>query len=489
MFKKIKTQFILLLSISILAISCYDDEGNYDYKDINEVGISGLEEKYSVARFENFNLVPELTYSQASGNTANYTYKWQAYQRSGVGDDRVTDLSNEKDLLVPIELIPGNYTVYYTVYDDSTGLEWQYDFDLEVANSIYEGWLVLNDINGASRLDMISYIYEEYQTKHDVLALAGSELTLDGAPGFVYCYSFDPSFYGIYVSTSGNGTVKLEPNTFTWKEAFNISNEFTTNQPIDLEVDNLVAKTGGEAYVAKDGNIYWYYRLWNRRYSAPVNSIDGVVFEASPLIGSGNYWDAAVLYDNTNKRFVRAQYGSAFLMPEGTLFDYNTGKDLLYIVGSDYNSSYGDETFAVLNDPVDNKRYLAVFTANEGIQSHYGEIVGPDIDQATSFAVNPDYGYLFYAAGSKVYQYDFSLGTTKLMVDKGGDEITLIKFQNFFANRDRFNELQRQLIVCSYDGTEGTMELYSVPPVNGQIELENTYTGFGKIKSVTYRER
>jgi len=486
MFKNIKTQLILVLFTSVLAISCLEDEGNYNYSEINEVKIEGLEEEYTVVRFDNFNIVPQLT-NTLENNSADYSYKWQAVNPNDL-DNKLIDLSEERDLQEFIQLVPGNYTIFYTVKDFSTEIEFQYSFKLEVVNSIYEGWLVLNDINGGSRLDMISLINGEYLTKHDILSLSSSELTLEGAPEFVYTYSYDSNYYGIYVSTSGNGTVKIEPNTFSWNSALNISNEFIGSQPVDLKVDNLIAKNAYHAYTAVDGNIYYYYRVWNLRFSAPINSIGGVKFDASPLIAQGSPFSNTIIYDNTNKRFLKTNYGTTSVMAEGNLFDFNTGKDLEYMVSSDYNGSYGAETFSILKDPADGKKYLAVFNVGTSFQSHYGEVIAPDFDQATCYAVSPDYGYLFYVAGSKVYEYDFSLGTTKLMLDKGSEEITLIKFHNFFSDYT-YGELQSQLIVCSYNGSEGTMELYNVPPVNGQIELQTTYTGFGKIKSISYRER
>jgi hypothetical protein len=488
MFKKIKIQLVLLLFTSTLVVSCLEDEGNYTYSDINEVQFEGFEDTYSFIRFENFNIEPQLVNTIAENNTAGYSYKWQAYQPSADFDNRLIDLSEEKNLSTIISLIPGDYTVFYTVKDLDTEVEFQYEFDIEVVNNIYEGWLVLNDVDGAGRLDMVSLIENEYKTQFDVLNLVGSELELNGTPEFVYTYPYKSDFYGIYVSTSGNGTVKLEPDTFSWNPEYNISKEFVSVQPEDLKVDHITSKGSQMAYTIADGNVYYYFGIFSYNYSAPINSIDGLVFEAAPFIGEGSFWGNAILYDNTNKRFVRTNFGRTSVMPTKELFDYNTGKDLEYMVGSEYNNTAGAQIFAILKDPVDSKKYLAVFNATSSAQSYYGEVIAPGFDKATSYAFSPDFGYLFYAAEGKVYQYDFSLQSTKLMVDKGSDEITLIKFQDFF-NDTTYSDLQSQLIVCSYDGTEGTMELYSVPPVNGQIELETTFTGFSKIKSVSYRER
>ncbi|WP_405605794.1 PKD-like family lipoprotein [Polaribacter sp. Asnod1-A03] len=493
MFKKIKIQLVLVLFTCALMSSCLEDVGNYEYTEINEIEFGGIEETYTVNRFYNFNITPKLVSSLGEDNEDAYTYKWQAYGADGSGGNKLTTLSLEKNLLTPANLLPGEHTIFYTVQDLNTGVEFQQSFVVTIVNTIYEGWLVLSDINGEGRLDMVPLFEGEFKVRTDILDLLDSELTLTGTPKFVYTYPYDSDFYGVYVSTTGNGTNKLEPDTFEWNKSYNISGEFVSSQPEDLEVDNILGKGSKMSYAVVDGDVYYYFGLFGWLYSAPINSIDGVLFEASTLIGKGNFWGNSILYDNTNKRFVRTNFGNTSVMPTGTRFNYTTGKDLEYMVGNDFNTTTtntaGTQIFAILRDPANSKKYLALFNATTSAQTYYAEVLATDFDQATSYAVSPNYGYLFYAVGGKVYQYDYSLKTTKLMIDKGSEEITLIKFNDFFNSTTVYDELEHQLIVCSYDGTEGTMELYDVPPVNGQIVLQATYSGFGKIKSIDYRER
>lgn len=85
-----------------------------------------------------------------------------------------------------------------------------------------------------------------------------------------------------------------------------------------------------------------------------------------------------------------------------------------------------------------------------------------------------------------------SLKTTKLMLDKGADRVSLLKFQTFI-NTTKYPD-GNKLIVCSYnptqeEGKNGKMEIFEVPSINGDIVLANTYSGFGKVKSLVYRTR
>ena len=38
-------------------------------------------------------------------------------------------------------------------------------------------------------------------------------------------------------------------------------------------------------------------------------------------------------------------------------------------------------------------------------------------------------------------------------------------------------------------GTNGELHLYTVPPVNGDLTLFQSFSGFGSVKDFTYRER
>lgn len=79
------------------------------------------------------------------------------------------------------------------------------------------------------------------------------------------------------------------------------------------------------------------------------------------------------------------------------------------------------------------------------------------------------------------------------MIDFGNKKITCMKFQDF-ANRSKYGSLYNKLMVAVEDpskpvGTNGEFHLYTVPPVNGDLTLFQSFSGFGSVKDFTYRER
>ncbi|MDQ6470826.1 PKD-like family lipoprotein [Flavobacterium sp. LHD-80] len=497
MLKNIKIQFLLSLML-VLTYSCAEDEGNYDYNAINEIKASGIEEAYTVYTGDNFKITPNLNPTLDDGSNADrYTYEWVALNPSKLLAESRTLLGTAKNFDGVIKLAPGKYNVYYFVKDKVTGVTWQQvPFVLNVVSAIYEGWMVIGNVNEKARLDMVSIVPGVAQPRiiTDVLDASGSALKLTGKAVDVSCFGgavYTTSAYGIYVTTTENGTARLDPDSFAWTQSQNLAYEtlggsFPTNFGVDfMETPGA----GSENFIYSKGDIFYYYRTYNIKYGLPQNILetDTKTFYAAPFIASNSGSIAApVFFNNDTRSFVRFNYskGNCSAMPpvtgSATTLDWNnTNCNLIYMTTSGFN---GYENFAVLKNRSTGKYYLLRFSQGL-IQSYYKEILNaPEFDKATKFAVSPDSGYLFYAAGGKVYEYDNGTQSAKLMINKGIEEITYIAFNPLAKNADK------KLIVGSY-GTSGTLELYTVPPVNGDLILTNKYEGLCKIVDVAYRRR
>lgn len=493
MFKNIYNTAIVLFALMGSFSGCKKDLGNYDYQAINEVSFGGIEKSYTAEIGKQFVINPVLKFTK-DNDTTQYTYEWYALNKdySVLPKDQRKNLAKTKNLNLKIAIASGQYQVFYNVKDKKTGITFTISFDLLVNSEVYEGWIVLNDINGTARLDMVN---QNLNVIKDVLKSTGSNLVLTGKPLDVYCYPWDPSSYGIYVTTD-RLTTKIDPETFSWKNTLSIAYEFASNVPSDLHVDFIKAADEEVSYAYTQGNYYYYFYTWSINYSVPINIVRGEnkVFPASPFMAtvSSGYPPGAILFDKERQRFVRHVNGesSCALMPDQPLFNYNkTGMDLVFMDNTTYN---GGEAFAILKNPLTFKYYLARINPDDGYkQNYYQEMLATDIGKAEQFAINPDFGYIFYNVGSKVYEYDMFQKRSKLMVDKGVDKISLMKFQQVFMRSTK--DVSNKLVVCSYNpgspAESGKMELYNVPNLNADLSLTASYTGFGKIVSVSYRER
>lgn len=491
-------KYIYLSLLPVLLASCMEDLGNYDYHEINEVSID-LNDSYVAYQGEQFKIEPNLDFSlDKSGNPDNYEYEWFLHNPTALAGDKEKFLSDERILDIQLSVAPGVYKGYYRVRDKETGVQVSTRFDLEVVSSVYEGWMVMSDVNGKARLDMASRIEGEYLVIPDILAYTGSQLKLEGAPGSVFCYEYDRTMYGIYVTSEVTGTTKIDPDTFDWSEDLRLTYEATGSFPVDWKADKMYNKGKRSALTISNGSMYYCFYDFGVGYGVPINMVVG---EAAPYTisqyASVDHTvgvDQTILFDEDNKRFLRHMGLSSeesTLMPEGTLFDYNIGMDLVYMGHSDYN---GGEAFAVLND--NGKYYIArIAQQKNSLNQVYFETVNvPGFEQAENFTVHPDFGYLFFNIGAKVYEYDLSSMVAHEMLDYGNKSISHLEFYDLESSREHTADFERQLMVATNDSSlpaesSGKLEFYTVPPVNGQITLDSELEGFGKIVSISYRER
>lgn len=496
--KQIPAYFALLIIACCIA-SCFKDKGNYNFRPINEVTIKGVDTTNGyVAYFgQSLAISPNIEGSLDKGD-ATYSYEW-SYETSS---KQVVVLADTKALNTKVNLLPGNYTIFYRVTDLASGVQYRVSAPLLISSEVYEGYLVLNDVGGKSRLDMLSYKKEnaDFTQYTDVLARMGSTLPEQGKPLMVFSMhavstsNTDPKLFRIYLSTA-SGTNTIDSETFGYSETNNIRYEMLGDVPQQFKVENFVgsyqANTLPTMYIYGDNGVFIRRNNYMVFPYVKLNTYAGntTAFKISPYIAANSSF---VLMYNTDKRiFTRTQSVSsttAFDLPSN--LNYPTGKDLVYM-----EMSYTGVVHAILKDPV-NPQY-SIIRFNMGTAPNYHEVVtATDFDQASHFAISPDRGYLFYSVRGKVYEYDLSLKTTKLMLDKGTNDISYLAFPNFFFRslNTKYAEWSQWLTVGAYPATgsgstDGTLEQFYVPPVNGALELRKSWTGFGKIVSIAYRER
>ncbi len=478
-----------LLLLPLLLFSCYKDKGNYDYHALNEISVK-LDDNYTVRLNDTAVIKPELTFSAAGNDPSAYLYSWTVLINGAE-----TVLSDKRDLNIPVTIPAGNYELRYRIRNQETGMQWQAKSHLTVASDVYEGYLVLNDVNGSSRLDMLSLMDGSFTQITDVLKFSNSSLPLQAEPYEVFClpYSMSGDQYGIYL-LSGSGTTRIDPETFDYNPTYQISYQIAGGIPPDFKptylTGNMAFDTAPVMWLFANGKVYNYSTFGASLFSVPVNVYKGSAapFRASSYIIS--YWDNAVMYDVDARRFVTHNINDYTSTPVYDYYGYPEGYDLVYM-----ESDYSGRGYAILKDAGASEYYFLQFTI-AGEMEYFEEINVSDFSAAEHFAVSPEFGYLFYSAGGKLYEYDLSLKTSKLMLNKTAERISYLSFHQFHNRNinEQYAERANQLIVGAYDpagasGTNGSLEIYEIPPVNGSLIKKEDWNGFGKIVSVSYRER
>lgn len=150
--KVLKAGFFFLAPY--LFFSCAEDEGNYDYNEVNQLIISGIENRYEVEQFSDINISPTVTGSQ-SFNESDYSYMWFIYRYNS--KEKPDTVSYEKNLNVEIAKAPAtNYALVFQATENATGRTTYKKSDLSVVNTYSKGLAILSDVEGMAQVSFIN---------------------------------------------------------------------------------------------------------------------------------------------------------------------------------------------------------------------------------------------------------------------------------------------------------------------------------------------
>ncbi|TDQ72227.1 PKD-like family lipoprotein [Sphingobacterium yanglingense] len=494
---------LLIFNICILN-SCRKDLGNYDYSEQNHVLIENMDDNYLGFSGVGLKIKPVLKLRDGTPFDENkYSYEWFSYDSLASNADVKKVLSTEKDLDILLSLVPSKYALFYQITDKVTGYYWQKKVGLRVTTEIADGWLVLNDINNEARLDMLAFNAKTtaYDSYFDITKASG-DWKIEGKPLMVHYVRNSEILTSktsarVYVSTD-KLTYSINNQIYTWNNYGNLKDEVMRPTPTNYHAVKFSSR-GSESYLLDSEGVLSRENIPQATlYGPSLNRLStGGMIEIAPFFAdkkaSPNY---AVVFDVKTRRFlIHKGMNQALIVPTSSTPDTfkpeNLQKDLVFLA---YAPITNAQFYALLKDPVTKKLNLVRFMDNDTefvLQGDDALDASLPIGNADFYEVDPTYGYIMYSVGGKVYQYDPFNKVNKLLIDKGSRTISLIKYPSLFNRSDRYLEIGKKLVVCTYDESQptnsGKMELYDIS-LSGEPQLSKTYEGFGKIVSVSYRE-
>ena len=151
--KRFIIKIILLLVVVSGLWSCYDDKGNYDYKNLISLQIdtSGIKAEQTAYQFENFNVPVDVKYA---GDEKNLSYEWKIYPQNPQKGDDVQKYDSAVVLYTKavfdtiIYEVPGAYYLTLTVTDLAQDLKTYFTMKLNVETSLSRGLCVMDEKDG-----------------------------------------------------------------------------------------------------------------------------------------------------------------------------------------------------------------------------------------------------------------------------------------------------------------------------------------------------
>lgn len=513
----IHTGIILCFLASIFS-SCYEDKGNYNYHEVDEVTIDtaglGFLQTYVISRFDRLQLSPNIYMNGelVNDNTnAPLDYLWTIYTNttSANSDYTVDTLGHKRVLDAEISRPAGTYNIRLTVTNRNDDIQSYLTIPCNIEETITAGWMLFYeraDMPGTSDVGLVvnPWVKKNIIQNKEFWNLYGASNNqpLQGKPVRILhtVVSISNDFV---IMVTDQDMAGVDQSTFN--KALSFEN-FFFNAPDKCQISYY--GTGGIAQRAEllinDNQIYtttWNALSRDNFFGVAKTGKHGELAPWSSDVRSFNY--DCVVYDQTNKKFLCVNRNditlSSFAGQDMTACSFDVNDVGMTLLMGDWGRNYYD----YLLMQKDNERYLAIANFNGSTASSqniglsmYNISNSPEIKDACTMAASYSGEYVLYGAGSKVYNLKYnSSSEAEVLWDapNPNEKVTCVRLQKFY-----FTTLMMMMMpnanqilhIATYDETtnEGKLYQYQINPASGAIISEpRIYTVPGKVGDMAWK--
>lgn len=401
-----KSNIIFILSSILLLFSCYDDKGNYEYKELETIHIGDVDSNYiCIFKRDRLQIKPSI---KSSAN-ANIKYLW-CFESS---KDTIST-SSSLDTLVTWE--PGKYRIILKVENAKTGYAVHKRIYLDVNTEYSVGWYVLKDDGEYTDLDLYA---DGYQVNDVIKTMNKTSIRGKGK---------QLSFFGDHdVFEPNENTYKSRKVLFavTDKEVHGIdimtAHRWRTFDDLFFEVPSNCKPDAmfqgiHESYFINDGKIYplGLSSQTNGKFMS-VRSLNGDYhkYNLSKYCCTHGFAMNLLVYDEESSTFytASARQGQMTKLSNGSSYDMScasTGKKLLYMGNRSTISS--TNLIAVFQDK-DNPDLKMISTLNPTTSTFITKLAisNDTLDNddpaynAERYTLSHSEDVLYFVSGNKLY--------------------------------------------------------------------------------------
>ena len=533
---------LIALSTAVLT-SCYEDEGNYDYRDIDEIQVDfpghiGTDNKirYAERQGETLNITPKVECLDKS----HLTYLWERYT-DGVETET---LKKAKDISLPLlvgddallQWKVGTYKLRFTVTDTVTMQSCQKLVDVTVKSVTPIGVQVLTTNNGKSDISTI-------EDNDFIEGLDEATLTLDYYSSQNDGEKLNGEGRNINWNYSRNGSTLL---AMTNEDGCSINmSDFKPN----ITFDQLFEETPGD--IKRMVNALGTYLVYSSDNVYSLDASYGLIVEDEPIFepifGGGDEMEYApeASYVSSESGFMGGSliYGHIAYCPQQHCFLnydwYNApspgmpwpmqklGDDPYAVfdpsaiganslIGMDYgiytNDSYFQNQWALFENDTDKGKSLVIYRFNdEGYdndkatydmkQTIATEKANSELLDVNCFQMSTLVdGVGFFSTPSGVYSLNVnntSGDVSELFTPFGNEKVTMIRLLKYqqndedtrAVNKTFFSRLSKSLYIATWDGMQGRIYRIALTEdgiLDSSVEMDK-WEGFGEIKDMCFR--
>lgn len=472
---------IYFLVIALLMLSCYDDKGNYDYKDLPEFNIDSLDVyKYVRMQDELLELAPTVNYA---GDESDLSFLWTIrpenpeYDEDIYGYHAPDTLSEEKALSYKVNLKVNKYIVDFTIYNKALDTKQFMSFNLDIQSAYSNGWMLLVEREDGTDIDLIKTnkffpdIEDAKETVYKNIYFIANGKKLEKGKSLIQDY-LDYGNGDIFVLDEIGGG-KL--STVDFSEIFSFDEIFTF--PVDVHKPSVVGFSRNRSrYVINNDQLHC---RWQGPKFNPSLLTDELGYEAAPFIlyTTASTAPGTVIYDNLNKRFLQIstwanKTGVYEPAAGGALFDMNNiGLDLVHM-----ENGFNGDGFCVFKEPSADNFFLYVIDVNTKAQNPIGLYSMEnctDIENATCFTFGTRGNVCYYTVDNKIYQYNYSGANDSDLEHEfaAGEKVVSMKIYKDMATEKNAELDSKVLVVATYNESSkaGKVYMFDINETNGSV--------------------
>lgn len=493
-------KYFPLVAVALFMLqACYKDKGDYDYRDINEVGLKDtVGAVYGVLQFDTLQVKPVLSQTLAD-NESRLKFEWSAREidpNKASQNFDISILSTEKLLNKQVTLVPGQYRMIYKVTDTVTAVSSYLFYTLNVGTNLSQGWMFLQQFANSGDLSVLSptgrmfhHVYEGANGVPLAKNLHTVEVNITGTPREIYLLA-------------GDSAVEVSPTSFGRIKGFN---NWFFNQPSSIKpVRNLVFQppsTYSRAGIMINNGLVHLKRYGgfpgDVLYGSELLLDDVANYSCAPYIMIGDFDPSrylAAFYDTKGKRFVGLRGGTYDItanmvhFPDsvaGTPFDANhVNMDILYAGNTGQNYIYNAIMKASSGDCYMYRLNLATATGAMLKQKMNADGIANMTAAVNSLLLE----YTYYAESNKIHMYEIGPNAASLIYSfPAGETVTSMAIDPSMSTD--LSVAATTMMVATYDGTAGRVYQFRLN-VNGRFVNDaytNKYEGFGKVVFMKYK--
>lgn len=464
---------------------CYNDKGNYEYKAVPKVTVTGIKSSYTFSVSSTQVIRPQISYEGAE--ITNPAYTWRV-GRQVIGE--------EKDLEFEVFGLPvraGQFSEF-VITDMDTGVEYSTLFTVDVESEFQSGWVILADDGDRSALH---YMRDDGEFYPDIYRESNNGQELSPKP-FALAEHFLPWSYDlgqIFVACQGGPEYSVELDGNTFQRVVATREEFVGDMPAGFSPMNMCCVSNYD-YLVSDGKLY--VRHVQESYDALYQ--DGL-FPNFPVPGdyrlsgwftrgSLMFSNDAIMFDEVSQSYVLVRDGEISRFdyvndPNQKFVPYEMGKRVLD-GGPTSTATPVDHYVTFLRDDSDGTVYVHRFYFTGWSAKAYRstseeifpmpEIIGDD----SRFAVCQNRPYVYISSGTVLYIYNYNDNTVRQVKDFGQ------QIRDIAICRANYERLGMALENSSDPSTSDFMEVNVSIAEEGRVVMSRTGIA-GRAVDVIYK--